>query len=92
MNPLQVSLLLECKESSVVASSPVPSSSTSTTTAAAAAISPSSKSAEEVGLKRKYIRCSSLATVTHLKKFIAKKLLASVDRYKVRLMTVFGLS
>eukprot|EP00095_Tigriopus_kingsejongensis_P009265 snap_masked-scaffold361_size196684-processed-gene-0.0 protein:Tk09265 transcript:snap_masked-scaffold361_size196684-processed-gene-0.0-mRNA-1 annotation:"polycomb group ring finger protein 3" len=34
------------------------------------------------GLKRKYIRCSSLATVTHLKKFIAKKLLNSIDRYK----------
>ena len=96
MNLLQVSLLLECKESSAVASSPVPSSSTSTTTAAtAAAISPSSKSAsaEEVGLKRKYIRCSSLATVTHLKKFIAKKLLASVDKYKVLLMTdAFGFS
>jgi len=75
-----VSLLLECKESSAVSSSPVPSSSTSTTNTATA-VSPS-KSAEEVGLKRKYIRCSSLATVTHLKKFIAKKLLASVDKYK----------
>ena len=86
MNPTQVSLLLEVKEPSAVAPSPVPSSSTSNTTAsaAAAASNPSSKSAEEAGLKRKYIRCSSLATVTHLKKFIAKKLLGSVDRYKVR--------
>jgi len=33
-------------------------------------------------LKRKYVRCSSLATVTHLRKFIAKKLLSSVERYK----------
>jgi len=33
-------------------------------------------------LKRKFIRCSSLATVTHLKKYIAKKLLSSMDKYK----------
>nr|ACO15276.1 Polycomb group RING finger protein 3 [Caligus clemensi] len=33
-------------------------------------------------LTKKYIRCSSLATVTHLKKFIATKLLRSVDKYK----------
>jgi polycomb group RING finger protein 3 len=33
-------------------------------------------------LNRKFIRCSSLATVTHLKKFIAKKLLNSSDHYK----------
>eukprot|EP00096_Caligus_rogercresseyi_P006276 TRINITY_DN2260_c0_g1_i1.p1 TRINITY_DN2260_c0_g1~~TRINITY_DN2260_c0_g1_i1.p1 ORF type:complete len:161 (-),score=69.87 TRINITY_DN2260_c0_g1_i1:245-727(-) len=33
-------------------------------------------------LKKKYIRVSSLATVTHLKKFIATKLLQSVDKYK----------
>lgn len=33
-------------------------------------------------LKRKFIRCSSLATVTHLKKYIAKKLLSSIDKYK----------
>ena len=33
-------------------------------------------------LKRKYIRCSSLATVSHLRKFIAKKLLNSVEKYK----------
>merc|ERR1712066_205335 len=78
----QVSLLLECKESSVVSSSPVPSSSTSTTATVAAAAGSPSKSPEDVGLKRKYIRCSSLATVTHLKKFIAKKLLTSADKYK----------
>ncbi len=34
------------------------------------------------GLKRRYIRCSSIATVTHLKKFIAKKLLSSIDKHK----------
>lgn len=34
------------------------------------------------GLKRKFVRCSALATVTHLKKFIAKKLLNSSERYK----------
>ncbi|XP_040576274.1 polycomb group RING finger protein 3 [Lepeophtheirus salmonis] len=33
-------------------------------------------------LKKKYVRCSSLATVTHLKKFVATKLLQSVDKYK----------
>ena len=33
-------------------------------------------------LNRKFIRCSSLATVTHLKKFIAKKLLSSTDQHK----------
>jgi len=33
-------------------------------------------------LGRKFIRCSSLATVTHLKKFIAQKLLSSVEKYK----------
>jgi len=35
-----------------------------------------------VHLKRRFIRCSSLATVTHLKKFIAKKLLSTTNRYK----------
>lgn len=39
-------------------------------------------SGEEISLKRKFVRCSSLATVTHLKKFIAKKLLNSSDKYK----------
>ena len=34
------------------------------------------------GLKRKFIRCSALATITHLKKYIAKKALNSVDKYK----------
>jgi len=33
-------------------------------------------------LKRKYIRCSSQATITHLKKFVAKKVYFSMDRYK----------
>ena len=37
---------------------------------------------KEQNLKRKFIRCSSLATVTHLKKFIAKKLLNSIEKYK----------
>ena len=38
-------------------------------------------------LKRKFLRCSSLATVTHLKKFIAKKvdILYSKDLYSVPL-------
>ena len=36
-------------------------------------------------LKRKFLRCSSLATVTHLKKFIAKKvdILYNKDRHSV---------
>jgi len=33
-------------------------------------------------LKNKYIRLSSLATVTHLKKYIAFKLFNDMDRYK----------
>ena len=33
-------------------------------------------------VKRKFIRCSSHATVTHLKKFVAKKLYHNFDRYK----------
>jgi len=33
-------------------------------------------------LKRRFVRCSSLTTVTHLKKFIAKKLLSTTDKYK----------
>jgi len=33
-------------------------------------------------IRRKYIRCSSLATITHLKKFIALKCLDSMDRYR----------
>ena len=39
-------------------------------------------------LKRKFLRCSSLATVTHLKKFIAKKvdILYSKDLYAVPLL------
>ncbi|XP_052869247.1 polycomb group RING finger protein 3 [Anopheles bellator] len=33
-------------------------------------------------LKRRFIRCSSQATITHLKKFLAKKVLDGIDRYK----------
>ena len=37
---------------------------------------------KNLALKRRFIRCSSLATVTHLRKFIAKKLLTNVDKHK----------
>lgn len=33
-------------------------------------------------LKRRFIRCSSQATITHLKKFVAKKVLNGIDKYK----------
>lgn len=33
-------------------------------------------------IKRKFIRCSSLTTITHLKKFIALKCLDSMEKYK----------
>jgi len=33
-------------------------------------------------IKRRFIRCSSHATVTHLKKYVAKKLFKNFDRYK----------
>lgn len=33
-------------------------------------------------MKRKYIRCSAQATITHLKKFVAKKLYNNLERYK----------
>lgn len=33
-------------------------------------------------LKRKFLRVSSQATITHLKKFIAIKVLESMDKYK----------
>lgn len=33
-------------------------------------------------LKRRFIRCSSQATITHLKKFLAKKVLNGMERYK----------
>jgi polycomb group RING finger protein 3 len=33
-------------------------------------------------LKRRFIRCSSQATITHLKKFIAKKVLNGMDKYR----------
>lgn len=33
-------------------------------------------------LKRKFVRLSSQATITHLKKFIAKKVLDGMDKYR----------
>jgi polycomb group RING finger protein 3 len=33
-------------------------------------------------LKRRFIRCSSQATITHLKKFIAKKVLCGTEKYR----------
>ncbi|XP_026332310.1 polycomb group RING finger protein 3 [Hyposmocoma kahamanoa] len=33
-------------------------------------------------LKRSYIRCSAQATITHLKKFIAKKVLNGIEKYR----------
>jgi len=45
-------------------------------------MSPDKAGDKQPGLKRKFIRCSSLATVTHLKKYIAKKLLSATDKYK----------
>lgn len=33
-------------------------------------------------VKRKFIRCSSHTTVTHIKKFVAKKVFNNFDRYK----------
>lgn len=33
-------------------------------------------------LSRRFIRCSSQATITHLKKFVAKKVLSGMDKYK----------
>jgi len=33
-------------------------------------------------LKRKYIRCSSQTTITHLKKFISLKLFGTLDRFR----------
>jgi len=45
-------------------------------------MSPDKGGDKQPGPKRKFIRCSSLATVTHLKKYIAKKLLSATDKYK----------
>ncbi len=69
----QVDLLLECKLLEL-ASTPGAMSASSSSSA--------TQPPQLKCLKRKYIRCSSLATVTHLKKFIAKKLLHSTERYK----------
>lgn len=33
-------------------------------------------------MKRKFIRCSAQATITHLKKFVAKKLYNNLERYR----------
>ncbi len=92
----QVNLLLECKAAAAAAASAA-SAAASTSAAAAAATSEGAKSPKSPrspppttsaaspppkNLKRKFVRCSSLATVTHLKKFIAKKLLNSLERYK----------
>lgn len=33
-------------------------------------------------LKRGFIRCSAQATITHLKKFIAKKILNGMEKYR----------
>ena len=33
-------------------------------------------------LKRKYIRCSTQATITHLKKYLALKLFKDIEKYK----------
>jgi len=40
------------------------------------------KSAKMKSLKRKFIRCSASATITHIKKYIAKKTLSSMDKYR----------
>lgn len=41
-------------------------------------------------LKRRFIRCSSQATITHLKKFVAKKVLNGTEKY--REVSVFSIS
>jgi len=41
-----------------------------------------SKPGSMKALKRRFIRCSALATVTHLKKYIAKKALSSSEKFK----------
>lgn len=33
-------------------------------------------------LKRRFIRCSAQATITHMKKFIAKKALNGMEKYR----------
>lgn len=33
-------------------------------------------------LKRRFIRCSAQATITHMKKFIAKKVLSGTEKYR----------
>lgn len=43
-------------------------------------------------LKRRFIRCSAQATITHVKKFIAKKVLNGMEKYRdvsTRIMKTF---
>lgn len=43
-------------------------------------------------LKRRFIRCSSQATITQLKKFVAKKVLNGIEKYReVSLSLIIGL-
>jgi hypothetical protein len=42
-------------------------------------------------LKRRFIRCSAQATITHLKKFIAKKVLNGTEKYRDVSLTVCGI-
>ncbi|XP_040354560.2 polycomb group RING finger protein 3 isoform X3 [Ixodes scapularis] len=42
----------------------------------------SSDSVQLKQMRRKFIRCSAQATITHLKKFIAKKLFNNLEKYK----------
>lgn len=42
-------------------------------------------------LKRRFIRCSSQATITHLKKFVAKKVLNGMEKYRDVSLTYLSL-
>jgi len=74
----QVNLLLECQDKSATAAE---AEGGGAGTNATPTPNTNTKNAD-LHLKRKFIRCSSLATVNHLKKYIAKKLLTSMDKYK----------
>jgi hypothetical protein len=43
-------------------------------------------------LKRRFIRCSAQATITHLKKFIAKKVLNGTEKYRDVSITIDAMS
>jgi hypothetical protein len=43
-------------------------------------------------LKRRFIRCSAQATITHLKKFIAKKVLNGTEKYRDVSITIDAVS